>query len=93
MNDLADRVRVLCARLLEAPPWSAWAAFYRSELKDATARLRAQQDQWNKAAEGDKHRDIARQSYRSRETDSAEGFSNSLKLFTLKKRDSDKEKG
>jgi hypothetical protein len=54
--------------------------------------LAAQQNDWTMASEGDKHQDIARQSYRSRESDSADGFAEGLKLFNPKKRDSDKEK-
>jgi hypothetical protein len=68
------------------------AAGYRSELKAAAAQLAAQQKEWNKVSEGDKPQDVARQSYRSRETDSADGFAEGLKLFNPKKRDSDKEK-
>ena len=92
MNEIADRIRVICAHLVYEPPGSARAAFYRAALKTAAAELETQQTQWNQPTEGDKHQDIARQSYRSRESDSAEGFSEGLKLFSPTKRDSDKEK-
>ena len=92
MNEIADKIRVICAHLVYEPPGSARAAFYRAALKTAAAELEAQQNQWNQATESDKHQDLARQSYRSRESDSSDGFSEGLKLFALKKRDSDKEK-
>jgi hypothetical protein len=92
VSEITDKIRRICARLINAPPDSARAAGYRSELKAAAAQLAALQNDWNKASEGDKHQDVARQSYRSRETDSADGFSEGLKLFNPKKRDSDKEK-
>lgn len=62
---------------------------YCSELKAAATQLAAQQQDWHKASEGDKHQDVARQSYRSRETDSADGFAEGLKLFNPKKPGSD----
>jgi hypothetical protein len=92
VNETVNKIRRICARLIDAPPDSARAAGYRSELKAAAAQLAAQQNDWNVASEGDKHQDIARQSYRSRESDSADGFAEGLKLFNPKKRDSDKEK-
>ena len=92
VSDIVDKIRRICARLRDVSPDSAVAAGYRSELRAAAAQLAAEEKQWNKPPEGDKHQDVARQSYRSRETDSADGFSEGLKLFNPKKRDSDKEK-
>lgn len=92
LNETINKIRRICVRLIDAPPDSAVAAGYRSELKTAAAQLAAQQKDWNKASEGDVHQDDARQSYRSRETDSADGFADGLKLFNRKKRDSDKAK-
>jgi NarL family two-component system response regulator LiaR len=51
-----------------------------------------QQKQWKKPTEGDKHQAEARQSYRSRETDSADGFAEGLKLFTGKNQAAEKKK-
>lgn len=49
-----------------------------------------QEEEWNKPTEGDNHQDVARQSYRGREKDSAAGFAVGLKLFNGKKQESDK---
>jgi hypothetical protein len=92
MAETEDKIRRICARLIDVSPDSAVAAGYRSQLKAAAAQLEAQQKDWNKASEGDKHQDFARQSYSSRETDSGDGFAKGLKLFNPKKPDSDKEK-
>lgn len=92
VSEITDKIRRICVRLIDAPPDSAVAAKYRSELKAAAAQLAAQQQDWNKGAEGDKHQDVARQSYSGREKDSADGFAEGLKLFNPNKRDSDKEK-
>ncbi len=92
VSEITDKIRRISARLLDVSPDSAVAAGYRSELKAAAAELAVQVKHWNKPSESDKHQDVARQSYRSRETDSADGFSEGLKLFNPKKRDSDKEK-
>lgn len=92
MSDITDQIRSLCALLMLARPDSAEAARYRSELKSATAVLVAQERNWNKASERDTHRDDSRQSYRSRETDSADGFAEGLTLFNPKKLDSGKKK-
>ena len=92
MNEIADKIRRICVRLIDAPPDSAVAARYRSELKAAAVLLAAQEKDWDKASEGDKHQDAARQSYRSREPDSADGFAEGLKLFNPKKPDSEKKK-
>ena len=54
--------------------------------------LAAQQRDWNKSSESDKHQDEARQSYRTRESDSADAFAEGLNLFNPKKRDSEKKK-
>ena len=95
VSEITNKIRRICARLIDVPPDSAVAAGYRFELKAAAAQLSArqrEQKEWNKVSEGDKSQDGARQSYRSRETDSANGFAEGLKLFNPKKRDSDKEK-
>ena len=92
VGELEDKIRWLCARLVEAPPHSAGFTWYRSELKKAAAKMAAQEKEWNKTSEGDKHRDIARQSYRSREKDSADAFAEGLKLFNPKKPDFEKKK-
>lgn len=65
---------------------------YRTELKAATQELMAEQEAWNRTSEADVHQDEARQSYRSRESDSADGFAEGLKLFNPKKPDSAKKK-
>ena len=92
VSEITDKIRRICARLLDVSPDSALAARCRSELEAAAAELTAQEKEWNKSSEGDKHQNVARQSYRSREKDSADGFAEGLKLFNSKKRDSDKEK-
>lgn len=68
------------------------AGRYRAELKAAAVLLAAQQKRWDKASEGDKHQDAARQSYGSREKDSSDGFAEGLTLFNLKKPDSERKK-
>jgi hypothetical protein len=92
MQDVTAQIRRICAFLVDTPLDSPEAREYRSQLKKAIAALAAQQGEWNKRAESDKHQDLARQPYRSRETDSAEGFADGLKLFNPKKRDSEKKK-
>lgn len=91
-NDAVDKIRRICARLSEEPPDSLNATFYRAELQAATRKLMAEQAAWGSPSEPDKHQDDARQSYRSRETDSADGFAEGLKLFNPKKSDSEKKK-
>lgn len=90
--DVTEQIREICALLLDTPPNSPEGREYRSQLKEAAAELAVQMKDWNKPSEFDKHQDGARQSYRSRETDSADGFAEGLKLFTPKKRDSEKKK-
>ena len=96
MTELTDKIRRICTRLVDARPDSAVAAGYRRELKAAavllTAQVAAQEKDWDQAPEGDKHQNGARQSYRTRETDSADGFAEGLKLFNPKKPDSEKKK-
>lgn len=92
MQDINDHIRTICARLLDTPSGSPEIAEYHARLKRALAILENQEENWNKPAEHDTHYDEARQSYRSRETDSADGFSESLKLFNPKKKDADKKK-
>jgi hypothetical protein len=87
-----DKIRRLCARLINEPPDSEQAAAYRAQLKAATRELMAEQEAWNRTSEPDVHQDEARQSYRSRESDSADGFAEGLKLFNPKKPDSAKKK-
>jgi hypothetical protein len=90
MNEVADKIRRICARLLDVPENSPEAARYRSELKAAATQLalKKQEREWNKFGEGDKHQDQARQNYRSREKDSADAFAEGLKLFNPKEQDS-----
>lgn len=90
--EITDKIRRICARLVDTPPDSALAARYRAELKAATGLLAAQQNNWDKASEGDEHQDAARQSYGSRERDSANGFAEDLKLLNPRKPDSEKKK-
>ena len=92
MTEITDKIRGICARLIDAEADSAVVAGYRRELKAATLLLEAQEKDWDKAAEGDKHQNGARQSYGSREKDSADGFAEGLKLFNPKKPDSEKKK-
>jgi hypothetical protein len=91
MEYAADKIRRLCGRLVELPD-SEQAAVYRAELKAATRELMAEQEAWNRTCEPDVHQDEARQSYRSRESDSADGFAEGLKLFNPTKSDSAKKK-
>ncbi len=86
----ADKVRELCARLMNESPDSERAAVYHTKLKAATLELMAEQEAWNRTSEPDMHQDNARQSYRSRESDSADGFAEELKLFNSTKSDSAK---
>ena len=90
--EYADKIRRLCARLLNESPDSEQAAVYRTDLKAATRELMAEQEAWNRTSEPDVHQDEARHSYRSRESDSADGFAEGLKLFNPKKPDSAKKK-
>jgi hypothetical protein len=92
MDYAADKIRRLCARLVNEPPDSEQAAVYRAELKAATRELMTEQDAWNRTSELDVHQDEGRQSYRSRESDSADGFAEGLKLFNTKNSDSAKKK-
>ena len=92
MDNAADIIRRLCGRLVIEPPDSEQAAVYRAELKAATRQLMAEQEAWNRTSEPDVHQDQGRQSYRSRESDSADGFAEGLKLFNPKKPDSAKKK-
>jgi hypothetical protein len=87
-----EKWKELCARLVNEPPDSEQAAVYRAELKAAARELMAEQEAWNRTSEPDVHQDEARQSYRSRESDSADGFAEGLKLFNRKKPDSVKKK-
>ncbi len=88
----ADKIRKLCARLVNESPDSEQAAVYRAELQAASRDLMAEQEAWNRTSEPDVHQEEARQSYRSRESDSADGFAEGLKLFNPKKPDSAKKK-
>ena len=92
VSEVAERIRRICDRLLDEPP-ATWNR-YRSELKTATRELAAEQKAWGHASETDTHQDQdkARQSYRSREKDSADGFAEGMKLFKPRKRDSEKKK-
>ena len=90
--DLIREIHRICGLLLETPPNSPEFLEYRAQLKRAVARLRLQQEDWNKPSESDKHQAEPRQSYRSRETDSADGFAEGLKLFNNTKRDVAKKK-
>jgi hypothetical protein len=92
MEYAADKIRRLCARLANESPDSEQAAVYRTKLKAATRELMAEQEVWNRTSEPDVHQDEARQSYRSRESDSADGFAEGLKLFNPTKSDSAKKK-
>ena len=92
MTEIADKIRRICTRLIDVRPDSAVAAGYRRELKAAALLLAALEKDWDKASEGDKHQNEARQSYRSREKDSADGFAEGLKHFNPKKPDSEKKK-
>jgi hypothetical protein len=92
MEYAADKIRNLCARLVNESPDSEQAAVHLTELKAATRDLMAEQEAWNRTSEPDVHQDEARQSYRSRESDSADGFAEGLKLFNPKNPDSAKKK-
>ncbi len=92
MDELADKLRRICARLLDVPLDSSEGLLYCAELKRAAAQFAEQQKQWNKPSHGDNPQGEARQSYRSRETDSADGFASGLKLFKRTKRSSDSKK-
>lgn len=65
---------------------------HRSELEASAQELAAQQKAWDQTSQPDVHQDEARQSYRTRETDSAEGFAEGLKLFSRTKQNSEKKK-
>ena len=92
MNDATERIRRICARLLDEPQDSARWERYRSELKVAARELAFEQKAWAKASELDIHQNEARQSYRRREKDAADGFAEGMKLFNPKKLDSEKKK-
>ena len=92
VNQAADKVRRICARLVEESPQSPRAATYISALNAAARELAAEQTAWKKPSQRDQHQDEARQSYRSREKDSADGFAKGLKLFTPKTPESEKKK-
>jgi|SRR5579862_4912049 len=92
MDYAADKIRRLCAQLVNEPQDSEQAAVYRAGLKAATRELVAEQEAWNGTSEPDVHQEEARQSYRRRESDSADGFAGGLKLFNPKKSDSAKKK-
>jgi hypothetical protein len=92
VNEIADKVRRICARLQDVSLESSLGRWYRSELKRAASQLAEQLKEWDKPSEPDTPQDLARQSYRSRETDSADGFAEGLKLFTPRTRDSEKKK-
>jgi hypothetical protein len=92
VKETEDTIRRICARLLDTPPDSEIAAWYREGLKAAAAQLANEEKAWNKASQSDQHQNGVRQSYRSRETDSADGFAEGLKLFNPKKPDSEKKK-
>ena len=87
-SETAERIRRITARLIdESPDSKNWNA-YRSELEIATRELAAEQKAWSDPSETDTPQAGARQSYRSRETDSAEGFAQGLNLFRPGTRDS-----
>lgn len=92
MSEVAEKIRRICARLLDEPPHSAKWRGYRSDLKAAARELAAERKAWGKPAETDTHRGEARQSYSSREKDSADGFAEGMKLFKRTKQDSEKKK-
>ncbi len=92
VTDVADKIRSICAGLLEVPSDSLEAARYRSELKVAAAQLADRQKEWNKPSEEDVYQAEARQPYRSREKDSSDAFADGLKLFNSKNRDKRKNK-
>jgi hypothetical protein len=92
VNEAVQKIHGICARLLyeaeDSPTWHR----YRSELQAAARDLGAEEKAWNEPSEPDVHQGEARQSYRSRETDSADGFAEGLKLFNPKRPDSQKKK-
>jgi hypothetical protein len=90
MDELADTIRRMCGRMADPSLDPVDAASYKRLLKSAARKFAAQHKDWNKASEPDTHQGEARQSYRSRETDSADGFAEGLKLFNPKKKDSEK---
>jgi hypothetical protein len=92
VNELTDKIHRICARMLDETPDSAKWTRYRSELKAAAKELAAQQKEWNMPSQPDIHQDEARQSYRSREKDSADGFAEGMKLFSARKQGSEKKK-
>jgi hypothetical protein len=92
MSEVAEKIRQICTRLLDEPQDSARWERYRFELKALVRDLAAEQKAWNKPSETDTPQDEARQSYRSREEDSADGFAEGMKLFKPTKRDSEKKK-
>jgi hypothetical protein len=83
-------IRRICGRLADPSLDPVDAASYQRLLKSAAAKFAIQQKEWNKVSEPDTPQDEARQSYRTRETDSADGFAEGLKLFNPKKKDSEK---
>jgi hypothetical protein len=92
VSELTDKIRGICVRLIDEPSDSLRNGGYRSELNIAAGELAAELKVWNSPTQGDKHQVEARQSYRSCEVDSADGFTEGLKLFNPKKRDSEKPK-
>jgi len=92
MEYAADKIRRLCGRLRNESPDSEQAAVYITSLKAAARELIAEQEAWDGNSEPDVHQHEARQSYRSREKDSADGFAEGLKLFNPNKPDSAKKK-
>jgi hypothetical protein len=96
MNEIGEKIRRICVRLLDVPLNSPEGARYCSDLKAAAAELaileREQEKEWNKSPEGDKRQHEARQVYRSRERDSADAFAEGSKLFKPRKQDSKEKK-
>lgn len=92
MSEVAENIRRMCARLLDEPPFSPKWSRYRSELNAAAQELAAQLAAWNTTSERDTNLGEARQSYRRREKDSADGFAEGMKLFKRTHRGSEKKK-
>ena len=89
VDELAT-IRRICGRLADPSLDPVEVASYHAQLKSAAAQFAAQQKEWEKSSQPDTHQNEARQSYRSREKDSADGFAEGLKLFNPKKKDSEK---
>jgi hypothetical protein len=90
MDELANTIRRICGRMADPSLDPVEVASYRAQLKSAAAQFAVQQKDWNKASEPDTPQNEGRQSYRSREKDSADGFAEGLKLFNPTKKDSEK---